>query len=219
MIIRSSDKVLVQGITGKQGTFWTERMQEYGTNVVAGVNPKKAGTIHCGVPVTASAVEAMEQVGFDYSVLFIPPMLVKGAALDAIEAGAKGVCILTEHIPVRDVMYIMSAAKERGVQILGPNTAGCVTPDEGFLGFMPAFNRKIGEFSEIETTPDGDILTSDEWEARKDEFLPNTSDMDYITSLMKPVYGIGEYANWIAAPKVGIDNKPGDFEYVRLDQS
>ncbi len=143
MIINSSDKVLVQGITGKQGTFWTQRMQEYGTNVVAGVNPKKAGTIHCGVPVTASAVEAMEQVGFDYSVLFIPPMLVKGAALDAIEAGAKGVCILTEHIPVRDVMYIMSAAKERGVQILGPNTAGCVTPDEGFLGFMPAFNRKI----------------------------------------------------------------------------
>ncbi len=82
-----------------------------------------------------------------------------------------------------------------------------------------AFNRKIGEFSEIEATPDGDILTADEWEARKDEFLPNPSDMDYITSLMKPVYGIGEYANWIAAPKVGIDNKPGDFEYVRLDQS
>jgi len=143
MIIRKNDRVLVQGITGKQGTFWTERMQEYGTNVVAGVNPKKAGTTHCGVPVLASAVETMNQVGFDYSVLFIPPMLVRGAALDAIEAGAKGVCILTEHIPVQDIMYIMSAAKERGTQILGPNTAGCVTPDEAFLGFMPAFNKNI----------------------------------------------------------------------------
>ncbi len=143
MIIREFDRVLVQGITGKQGTFWTQRMQEYGTNVVAGVNPKKAGTTHCNVPVLASAVETMSQVGFDYSVLFIPPMLVRGAALDAIEAGAKGVCILTEHIPVQDIMYIMSAAKERGTQILGPNTAGCVTPDEAFLGFMPAFNKNI----------------------------------------------------------------------------
>jgi len=143
MIIHQKDRVLVQGITGKQGTFWTERMQEYGTNVVAGVNPKKAGITHCGVPVLASAKDTMNEVGFDYSVLFIPPMLVKGAALDAIEAGAKGVCILTEHIPVRDVMYIMAAAKERGVQILGPNTAGCVTPGEAFLGFMPAFNSRI----------------------------------------------------------------------------
>lgn len=143
MIIRKNDRVLVQGITGKQGTFWTERMQEYGTNVVAGVNPKKAGTTHCTVPVMGSAVEAMKQVGFDYSVLFIPPMLVKGAALDAIAAGAKGVCILTEHIPVQDIMYVMAAAKERGTQILGPNTAGCVTPDEAFLGFMPAFNKNI----------------------------------------------------------------------------
>ena len=143
MIIRKNDRVLVQGITGKQGTFWTERMQEYGTNIVAGVNPRKAGIVHCGVPVMASAVETMDQVGFDYSVLFIPPMLVRGAALDAIEAGAKGVCILTEHIPVQDIMYVMSAAKERGTQILGPNTAGCVTPDEAFLGFMPAFNKNI----------------------------------------------------------------------------
>ncbi len=143
MIIRRQDRVLVQGITGKQGTFWTERMQEYGTNVVAGVNPKKAGTTHCGVPVMATAVDTMSEVGFDYSILFIPPLLVKGAALDAIEAGPKGVCILTEHVPVQDIMYVMSAAKERGVQILGPNTAGCVTPGEAFLGFMPAFNANI----------------------------------------------------------------------------
>ena len=73
VIVRSDERVLVQGITGKQGTFWTGRMQGYGTRIVAGVNPKKAGTVHCGVPVHASAREAMREVGFEVSVLFIPP--------------------------------------------------------------------------------------------------------------------------------------------------
>lgn len=144
MIVRGSHKVLIQGITGKQGTFWTERMQEYGTQIVGGVNPKKAGIEHCGVPVYGAAVEAMkDRDGFDVSVLFIPPLGVKAAALDAIEAGAKGVVILTEHVPVQDVMYVMAAAKERGTKIIGPNTAGGVTPGECFTGFMPAFNEKI----------------------------------------------------------------------------
>ena len=125
MIVRKHHKVIVQGITGKQGTFWTERMQEYGTQVVGGVNPKKAGTEHCGVPVYGTAKDAMaDGSGFDVSVLFIPPLGVKDAAMDAIEAGAKGLVILTEHVPVQDVMYFMAAAKERGTRILGPNTAG-----------------------------------------------------------------------------------------------
>jgi succinyl-CoA synthetase alpha subunit len=143
-IVRNTDRVLVQGITGKQGTFWTELMQQYGTQIVGGVNPKKAGTVHCDVPVYASAVDAMNDGdGFDASILFIPPLGVKDAAMDAIEAGAKGICILTEHIPVQDVMYFMAAAKERGTMITGPNTAGSVTVDECFLGFMPAFNQRI----------------------------------------------------------------------------
>jgi len=143
IIARKEHRVLVQGITGKQGTFWTERMQEYGTNVVAGVNPKKAGTEHCGVPVYASAAEAMKETPFDVSVLFIPPLGVKDAALDAIGAGAKNLCILTEHIPVQDVMHVMAAAKDTGTAVTGPNTAGSVTIGECFLGFMPAFNGRI----------------------------------------------------------------------------
>jgi len=148
MIIRKQDRVLIQGITGKQGTFWTEKMQAYGTTIVGGVNPKKAGTIHCGVPVYASAREAMAAPtdngrGFDYSVLFIPPLGVKAAAIDAIEAGAKGLCILTEHIPVQDVMYVIAAARDNGARILGPNTAGQVAPGECFIGFMPAFNPAV----------------------------------------------------------------------------
>lgn len=143
MIVRGADRVLVMGITGKQGTFWTERMQAYGTRVVAGTHPQKAGSVHCGVPVFASAREAMERTGFDVAVLFIPPLWVKEAALDAIEAGAKGLVVLTEHVPVHDVMYCIAAARERGARILGPNTAGAVTPGECFAGFMPAFNPRI----------------------------------------------------------------------------
>jgi succinyl-CoA synthetase alpha subunit len=143
MIVRNTDRVLVMGITGKQGTFWTEKMQQYGTRIMGGVNPKKAGTTHCNVPVFATAKDAGKDGGFDVAVLFIPPLGVKEAALDAIEAGARGLVVLTEHIPVQDVMYFLAAAREKGVKVLGPNTAGTVTPGECFVGFMPAFNDKI----------------------------------------------------------------------------
>jgi succinyl-CoA synthetase alpha subunit len=143
MIIRGSEKVLVQGITGKQGTFWSQRMMEYGTQVIGGVNPKRAGETHLGRPVWGSAVDAAADTQINASVLFIPPLGVKAAALDAIEAGIGKLVILTEHIPVQDVMYFMAAAREAGVHIAGPNTAGLVTPGECFAGFMPAFNENI----------------------------------------------------------------------------
>lgn len=143
MIIRGDERILIQGITGRQGSFWTQRMIDYGSRVMGGVNPKKAGESCCGVPVYASAVEAMDATGFEASVLFIPPLGCKQAALDAIEAGCKKLVILTEHIPVQDVMYFMAAAREAGARILGPNTAGQVTPGECFAGFMPAFESDI----------------------------------------------------------------------------
>jgi succinyl-CoA synthetase alpha subunit len=143
MIVRGNETVLVQGITGRQGSFWTERMQAYGTKVIGGVNPRKAGIEHCGVPVYGSAAEAAQAGRIDASVLFIPPMGVKGAALDAIEAGIGKLVILTEHVPVQDVMYLLAAAREAGARVLGPNTAGAVTPGECFVGFMPAFNTRI----------------------------------------------------------------------------
>ncbi len=143
MIVRGEERVLVQGITGKQGTFWTERMREYGTRVVAGVNPKKAGARHCEVPVYASAREAMRETGFEVSVLFIPPLGVKAAALDAIEAGCPRLVVLTEHVPVQDVMEVLAAARANGAAVAGPNTAGLVTPGECFVGFMPAFEAGV----------------------------------------------------------------------------
>ena len=143
MIVRSGERVLVQGITGRQGTYWAERMQACGTRIVAGVNPKKAGTEHCGVPVFATARDAKREVGFDVSVLFIPPLGVNAAARDAIEAGCGRLVVLTEHVPVQDVMEMLAMARANGATIVGPNTAGLVTPGECFVGFMPAFESDI----------------------------------------------------------------------------
>jgi len=143
MIVRAADRVLVQGITGKQGSFWSERMREAGTRIVAGVNPRKAGTEHLGVPVFASACEAAAEIGFEVSVLFVPPLAAKAAALDAIDAGARLLVMLTELVPVQDVLEVLAAARERDCRVVGPNTAGLVTPGEGFVGIMPGFNASI----------------------------------------------------------------------------
>jgi len=149
MIVRGHETLLVQGITGKQGTFWADKMREYGTKVIGGVNPKKAGQVHLDLPVWGSAVDATGDTRVDSSVLFIPPLGVKAAALDAIEAGIPKVVIMTEHVPVQDVMYVMAAAREAGTKIIGPNTAGLVTPGECFVGFMPAFNPQIFQVGSV----------------------------------------------------------------------
>ena len=139
MIVRKKDRVIVLGITGKQGTFWTEKMIEYGTHVVAGVNPKRAGESHVGVPIFATPAEAVAKVGGDVAVMFIPPPMAKNAALSAAQAGIKLLVVLTEHIPAQDVMAMHAAAAKHSTRIVGPNTAGLVTPGECFVGIMPAF--------------------------------------------------------------------------------
>ena len=143
MIVRSHHRVLVQGMTGKQGTFWTEKMIACGTQVVGGVNPKRAGESHIGLPVFATARDAMEAAPYDISVMFIPPAMAKDAALDAIGAGVRLLVILTEHIPMADVMAVHEAARAMGSRIVGPNTAGLVTPGEAFVGIMPGHNGNI----------------------------------------------------------------------------
>lgn len=143
MIYRKGQRVLVQGITGKQGTFWTEKMASCGTTIVGGVNPKRAGEVHVGVPVFASAREAMDKAPYDIAVMFIPPAMAKDAALDAIGAGVATLVVLTEHIPAHDVMAMREAAAASGTRIVGPNTAGLVTPGAGFVGIMPGHNPNI----------------------------------------------------------------------------
>lgn len=150
MILRQQHRVLVQGITGRQGRFWTAHMQAYGTQVVGGVNPKRAGETCCDVPVFGTAREAVDETGgIDASVMFIPPAAARTAAIDAIEAGIGLLVILTEHIPAQDVMRIHAAARRHGTRIYGPNTAGVVTPGEAFAGIMPAFNPRVFQPGEI----------------------------------------------------------------------
>ena len=143
MILRGDQRVLVQGITGRQGSFWTERMIAYGTRVVGGVNPKRAGESCCGVPVHESANAAMAATPFEVTVLFIPPLGVKAAALDALAAGCRKLVVLSEHVPLQDTVWVLAAAREAGAAVIGPNTAGLVTPGECFAGFMPAFNARV----------------------------------------------------------------------------
>ena len=143
MIVRSGDRVLVHGLTGKQGTFWAGLMRDYGTHIVGGVHPTKAGTVHAGWPVYASAVEAAADGGVDVSVLFVPPAGAKAAVIDAVDAGARLVVVLTEFIPVHDTMELVAHARANGSRVMGPNTAGVVTPGEAFVGFMPAFDERI----------------------------------------------------------------------------
>ena len=138
MIVRGTDRAIVMGITGKQGTFWTERMQAYGTRIVGGTHPGKAGTMHCGVPVFATAREAMKSAAFDLAILFIPPLMVKDAAMDAIEAGTKSLVVLTEHIPVHDVMYFVAAARERDL-LLYSSTGHVDGTDGDLLMLGPPF--------------------------------------------------------------------------------
>jgi succinyl-CoA synthetase alpha subunit len=143
IIVRREHRVLVQGITGKQGTFWTEKMIECGTAVAGGVNPKRAGEKHLGLPVFRSAVEAAKETPCDMSVIFIPPLMAKDAIIDAIDAGIKTIVVLTEHIPSHDVLEIFARLRDSDSRIVGPNTAGIVTPGEGFVGIMPGHNPSI----------------------------------------------------------------------------
>jgi succinyl-CoA synthetase alpha subunit len=143
MIVRGNESVLVQGLTGRQGTFWADKMRAYGTRIVGGINPKRAGETHLGWRIWGSAGEATREAHIDVALMFVPPFGVKAAALDAVAAGIPKIVCLTEHVPVHDTMYVLAAARERGCRVLGPNTAGLVTPGECFLGVMPAFNDRI----------------------------------------------------------------------------
>ncbi len=143
MIVRASDAVLVQGITGKQATFWTEKMLACGTKIVAGSSPGKAGVQVSGIPVYASAVEAAHERPIDVSVLFTPPMATEAAVLDALAAGIKTIVVLTEHIPVHATMRFLAEARDAEACVVGPNTAGLVTPGEASVGIMPGFAANI----------------------------------------------------------------------------
>ena len=135
ILIDESKRVLVQGITGREGMARTRLMKEYGTNVVAGCTPGRGGQDVEGIPVFDTILEAWEEAGpLDVSVLYIPAPLVKSAALEAIDAGIKLLVIVPDRVPIYDVLVIARAAKEAGARFVGPNTLGVLSPDKGVLG-------------------------------------------------------------------------------------
>jgi succinyl-CoA synthetase alpha subunit len=137
ILIDETKRVLVQGITGREGMARTKLMREYGTNVVAGVTPGKGGQEVEGVPVFDTIKEAWEQSGpIDVSVLYIPAPIVKAAALEAIYAGVKLLVIVPDRVPIWDVMAIADVAKEAGASFVGPNTLGVLSPGKGVLGMI-----------------------------------------------------------------------------------
>lgn len=143
MLEIAKHRVLVQGITGTEGSYWTEKMIEYGTIVVAGVTPRKGGQVVHGVPVYNTVKEARQKHEIDLSVVFVPPRFTKSAALEAIEAGIPRLIVLTEHIPVQDVMEFLTEAADQGVRIIGPNCPGVVMPGRQFVGIMPGWSESL----------------------------------------------------------------------------
>ena len=137
ILLDRNTKVLVQGITGKTGQIQTRFMREYGTNVVAGVTPGKGGRTVDGIPVYDTITEAVTREGAEASVFFIPPPSVKEAAIQTIDAGIRLIVVITEHIPIHDVMEIREYADYHEVEIIGPTTPGIITVGESKMGIMP----------------------------------------------------------------------------------
>lgn len=137
MILLNEDtKCLVQGITGKQGSFHTEQMLQYNTNIVAGVTPGKGGQEFQGVPIFDSIEAAKENTDVNASIIFVPAPFAKDAAFESIKH-LDLVVIITEHIPVHDSMEIVAYAKKKDVTVIGPNTPGIISPKVGKMGIMP----------------------------------------------------------------------------------
>lgn len=137
ILIDEHKKVIVQGITGREGLARTKLMMGYGTKVIAGCTPGKGGMEVEGVPVFDTVEEAVENKGeIDISVIFVPAPLVRGAAMEAFDAGIKTAVIIPDRVPVYDVMEIARKAKKCGARFVGPNTLGLLSPGRGVLGMM-----------------------------------------------------------------------------------
>jgi succinyl-CoA synthetase alpha subunit len=137
ILVNEKSPVIIQGITGREGMVRAKLMKDYGTNVIAGVTPGRGGQDVYGIPVYDSVLQAREKQGpADVSVIFVPAALVKGAALEAIDAGVKLLVIVPDRVPIHDVLEIAARAAEEGVRFVGPNTLGLVSPGKAVLGMI-----------------------------------------------------------------------------------
>jgi succinyl-CoA synthetase alpha subunit len=143
IFISRKTKVVVQGITGGEGTFWAEWMLKAGTKIEAGVTPGKAGERVHGVPVYGSVRQAVREKGCEASVLFVPPAFCRDAIFEALDAGITKIVLLADGVPVQDMIEMKTFASEKGAMIVGPNTSGVATLGEAMLGFVPFWLKHV----------------------------------------------------------------------------
>ncbi len=144
IFINENTKLIVQGITGKEGSFHAKSCQEYGTKLVGGVTPKKGGTTILDVPVFNTVKEAVNEVKPDASMIFVPARFAAGAIIEAAEAGIKLIVCITEGIPVYDMINAKKAVKMNGARLIGPNCPGLISPGKSKIGIMPSAIHKKG---------------------------------------------------------------------------
>ena len=144
VLVNKNSKIIVQGFTGKEGTFHSTQMIEYGTNIVGGVTPKKGGQKHLNLPVYNSVSEAMNETNANTSIIFVPPAFAANAIIEAADAGIKVIIAITEGIPVKDMIKVNDYIKDIDTVLVGPNCPGVITPDEAKVGIMPGFIFKKG---------------------------------------------------------------------------
>jgi succinyl-CoA synthetase alpha subunit len=144
VLVNKNSRVIVQGFTGKEGTFHAEQMIAYGTNVVGGVTPGKGGSLHLDKPVFNTVADAVKDAGANVSIIFVPPAFAADAIMEAAEAGIKVIVCITEGIPVRDMVSVKEYISKRDCTLIGPNCPGVITPEEAKVGIMPGFVFKKG---------------------------------------------------------------------------
>jgi succinyl-CoA synthetase alpha subunit len=149
VLVDKNTRLVVQGITGKEGSFHTKQMVEYGTNVVGGVTPGKGGTKHEGVPVFNSVAEAVKEAGANASVIYVPPPFAADAIMEASDAGLALVVCITEGIPALDMVKVKRFLDDKETRLVGPNCPGVISPGKCKVGIMPGHIHKEGRIGVV----------------------------------------------------------------------
>ena len=149
VLVNKFSNVIVQGFTGNEGTFHSEQMIEYGTNLVGGVTPGEGGTVHLGKPVFNTVEDAVKKAGANTTLIFVPPPFAADAIMEAADAGIDVIICITEGIPTKDMIKVKNYIKDKGCTLVGPNCPGVITPDEAKCGIMPGFVFKKGRIGVV----------------------------------------------------------------------
>ncbi len=149
ILVDKKTRLVVQGITGSEGSFHTQQMIEYGTNVVAGVTPGKGGTDFNGIPIYNIVEETVKNQKANASVIFVPPAFASDAILESVDAGIKLIICITEGIPAKDMLKVYHNVKEKNVTLIGPNCPGVISPGKAKIGIMPGFIHRKGKIGVV----------------------------------------------------------------------